>query len=225
MTHTPAGADTRAAPAADVLAVLKSHEFRQAYHQALDHAAHDPTAQLAIARSLIDAHFSLEEIPPSEPLHHGSVYFTEHPIEVHGHYKFLVPGDVHRELVPGPLYLLAPKAAAAETAVERSIDGREFNGAISAVEAVRLTLIPERVNGIISFISDAKQFYERGDVAGAERSMGTALDHMNRAAADGLRTITSDAERGKRSNEVAGTRRKLTVLRRKLQEEWEQRER
>ena len=112
--------------------------------------------------------------------------------------------------------MLTPRAAE----VERSVATKEFGAAISAVEAVRLTLVPERVNGIISFIADAKQFYDQGDVAGAERSMGTALDHMNRAAAEGLRKIQTDAERGKRANEVAGTRRRLTVLRMKLQEEW-----
>lgn len=219
MTPSAVAGQSQSAPAVAVLSILKSHEFRQAYHQALDHAAHDPAAQLAIARSLVDAHFNLEEIPPTEPLHAGSVYFTEHPVEVHGHYKFLVPGDVHRELVPGPLFLLTPKAPL----VERLVEDKEFGRAVSAVEAVRLTLVPERVNGIISFIADAKQFYANDDVAGSERALATALDHMNRAAADGLRKIESDAERGKRSNEVAGTRRILAALRRRLQEEWAER--
>jgi Skp family chaperone for outer membrane proteins len=56
-------------------------------------------------------------------------------------------------------------------------------------------------------------------MAGAEKAIGTALDHFNRAAIEGLRRIKSDAERGKRSNEVAGTRRKLSDLRKKLQSE------
>jgi hypothetical protein len=76
--------------------------------------------------------------------------------------------------------------------------------------------MPERVNGIISFISDAKQFYARDNVPGAERAIGTAVDHLNRAATEGLRRIKSDAERGKRSNEISGTRRTLSNLRTKL---------
>ena len=215
MTPLAAGAESQAAPAVAVLSVLKSHEFRQAYHQALDQADIAPAAQQATARSILEAYFGLEEIAPTAPLHSDSVYFTEKPVEVHGHYKFLVPGTVNRDLVPGPLFLLTPKAPL----VERLIEDKEFGGAISAVEAVRLTLIPERVNGIISFIADAKHFYADDDVASSERAIATALDHMNRAAADGLRRIESDAERGKRSNEVAGTRRKLAALRRRLQEE------
>jgi hypothetical protein len=198
-----------------VLSTLRSNEFRQAYHQAVDRADIKPAAQQTTARSILEAYFGLEEIAPAAPLHAGSVYFTERPVEVHGHTKFLVPGDVHRDLVPGPLFLLTPKAPL----VERLIAPKEFSGAVSAVEAVRLTLIPERVNGIVSFIADAKHFYADNDVAGAERAIATALDHLNRAAGDGLRRIGSDAERGKRSNEVAGTRRKLADLRRKLQVE------
>jgi hypothetical protein len=99
------------------------------------------------------------------------------------------------------------------------VKAKEFDSAVAAVEAVRLTLIPERVNGIISFLSDAKRFFEHEDMVGAERSIGTALDHFNRAAGDGLRRIQSEAERGKRGNELAGTRRALTDMRRKLQEE------
>jgi hypothetical protein len=199
-----------------VLAVLKSHDFRQAYHQAVDRVDVTPAAQQVTARSIVEAYFGLEAVAPTASLRTGAVYFTERPVEVHGRAKFLVPGDVHRDFVPGPLFLLIPRA----TEVVRSVATKEFSAATSAVEAVRLTLVPERVNGIVSFIADAKQFYGQGDVAGAERSMGTALDHMNRAAAEGLRKIQSDAERGKRANEVAGTRRRLTVLRRKLQEEW-----
>jgi hypothetical protein len=208
---------TQPAPTAAVavLSVLKSHDFRQAYHQAVDQADVTPAAQQTTVRSIIEAYFDLEEIAPTAPLHAGSVYFTEEPVEVHGHAKFLVPGDVHRDLIPGSLFLLTPKAPL----VERLIEAKEFGGAISAVEAVRLTLIPERVNGIVSFIADAKQYYAHNDVVGAERAVGAALDHMNRAAADGLRRIESDAERGKRSNEVAGTRRKLANLRMKLQKE------
>jgi hypothetical protein len=99
------------------------------------------------------------------------------------------------------------------------VDAKQFGAAIASVEAVRLTLIPERVNGIISFIADAQKFYANGDATGAERAIGTAIDHFNRAATDGLRRIQADAERGKRSNELAGPRRQLTELRMKLQEE------
>ena len=222
-----AAAEPDAGPTVAVLAVLKSHDFRQAYHQAVDRVDVTPAAQQVTARSIVEAYFGLEAIAPTAPLRTGAVYFTERPVEVHGHAKFLVPGDVHRAIVPGPLFLLTPRAPEPTAppdptapAEEWLVAAKEFGAATSAVEAVRLTLVPERVNGIISFIADAKKFYDQGDVAGAERSMGTALDHMNRAAADGLRNIQSDAERGKRANEVAGTRRRLTVLRRKLQEEW-----
>jgi hypothetical protein len=210
-----AAAEPNVAPAVAVLAVLKSHEFRQAYHRAVDQADVAPAVQQATARSVLEAYFDLEAVESTSPLNIGSVYFTEHPVEVHGHAKFLVPGDVSRDMLPGPLFLLTPKAP-----VDRLVDAKEFGQAASAVEAVRLTLVPERVNGIISFIADAKQFYTTGDVAGAERAIGTAMDHFNRAAGDGLRRIQSDAERGKRSNEVAGTRRKLAVLRMKLQNEF-----
>jgi hypothetical protein len=200
-----------------VLSILRSHDFCQAYLDALDHADHTPAAQRTAARSFLESHFCLEEIDPTAALNPDSVYFTEHPVEVHGHYKFLVPGAVKRDLIPGRLFLLTPRAKAAE--VRPSIDTHEFGAAIAAVEAVRLTLIPERVNGIISFIADAQKYYLAGNAAGAEQAMGTALDHMNRAAADGLRRIQSDAERGKRSNELAGTRRVLNDLRTKLQQE------
>jgi hypothetical protein len=199
-----------------VLITLKSNEFRQAYHQALNLADKTPEAQQVTARKVIERYFRLEEIAPNTPLNSDSFYFTSKPIEVAGNYKFLVPGTVHRELIDGPLYLLIPIAAS----VERSVDAKEFDGAISAVEAVRLTLVPERVNGIISFISDAKKFYLNNDVAGAEKAIGTALSHLDRAAADGMRRIKSDAEKGKRSNEVSGTRRALADLRKKLQSEF-----
>jgi hypothetical protein len=198
-----------------VLSLLKSNEFRQAYHQALNRADKTPEAQQATARKVIEGYFRLEEIAPNAPLKVDSFYFTAEPFEVDGTYKFLVPGTINRASIAGTLFLLAPKAAS----VERLVAPKEFDHAISAVEAVRLTLIPERVNGIISFISDAKKFYANEDTAGAEKAIGTALDHLNRAAAEGLRRITSDAERGKRSNEVAGARRTLAVVRRELQTE------
>ena len=129
-----------------------------------------------------------------------------------GTYKFLVPGTIKRECIAGRLFLLTSKAAS----VERLVEAKEFDSAISAVEAVRLTLMPDRVNGIISFLSDAKKFYAHHDTAGAERAIATSLDHLNRAATDGLGRIKTDAEKGKRANEVAGTRRTLTDLRKKL---------
>ena len=196
-------------------AVLKSEEFRHAYHDALDHAEHNPEAQCMAARKIIEAFFDLQEISPSTSFDVQALYFTEHPIEVAGHYKFLVPGTVHREFVPGSLFLLTPKASPCQS----NIDSKEFTSAASAVEAVRLTLMPERVNGVISFILDAKNYHDHHDVVGSERAIGTALDHFNRAAADGLRHINSDAERGKRGNEIAGTRRALSDLRKKLQAE------
>jgi hypothetical protein len=198
-----------------VLSILRSHEFRQAYHQASNLADKTPDAQQATARKIIECYFTLEEIAPNTPLNSDSFYLTERPIEVAGKFKFLVPGTVKRELIAGTLFLLAPKAAS----VDRLVEAKEFNGAISAVEAVRLTLVPERVNGIVSFISDAKNFYAKNDTVGAEKAIGTALDHLNRAAADGLRRIKTDAEKGKRSNEVAGTRRTIADLRKKLQTE------
>ena len=198
-----------------MFSTLKSDEFRHAYHEALDRADQTPEAQRAAARKIIEGYFSLEEITPSTHFNSESIYFTEHPIEVEGHYKFLVPGTIKRELVAGTLFLLTPKAAS----VERLVDAKEFDAAMSAVVAVRITLMPERVNGIISFILDAKKFYANNDSACAEKAIGTALDHFNRAAAEGLRSIKSDAEKGKRSNEVTGTRRTLADLRRKLQTE------
>ena len=149
------------------------------------------------------------------PLNSDSFYFADKPIKAADKYKFLVPGTIKRELIVGTLLLLTPKAAS----VERLVEAKEFDGAVSAVEAVRLTLVPERVNGIVSFISDAKKFYANHDTADAERALGTALDHLNRAAAEGLRRIKTDAEKGKRSNEVAGTRKTLADFRKKLQTE------
>jgi hypothetical protein len=87
------------------------------------------------------------------------------------------------------------------------------------VEAVRLSLTPERVNGIISFISDAKKFYANHQTASAEKAIATSLDHLNRAASDGLGKLKTEAEKGKRANEVAVTRRIVTELRKKLQTE------
>jgi hypothetical protein len=208
-------AKLKTAPAVSVSSILKSNEFRQAYHQALDLAEKTPEAQKATARKIIEGYFSLEEIAPNTPLNSDSVYFAETPIEVAGRYKFLVPGTIKRELIAGTLFLLKPKTASAE----RLVKAKEFDSAVASVEAVRLTLVPERVNGIVSFISDAKKFYANNDTAGAEKAMGTALDHLNRAAADGLRRIKTDAERGKRANEVAGTRRTVSDLRKKLQSE------
>jgi hypothetical protein len=198
-----------------VLTILNSNEFRQAYHQALDQAEKTPQVQQATARGVIERYFDLEELAANSPLNADCFYFAEKPIQVGGKYKFLVPGTIKRELIAGTLFLLTLKPSL----VERSIEAKEFDGAVSAVEAVRLTLIPERVNGILSFISDAKKFYANNDSAGAEKAIGTALDHLNRAAADGMRSIKTEAEKGKRSNEVAGTRRILADLRKKLQAE------
>ncbi len=216
MAAIPASvAQSKTAPAFSALSILKSDEFRRAYHQALDRADETPEAQRARARKIIEGYFSLEEIAPNTPLNADSFYFAEAPIEVEGHYKFLVPGAIKRELIAGTLFLLTPKVAS----VDRLVEVKEFDGAISAVEAVRLTLIPERVNGIVSFIADARKFYANNDAAGAEKAIGIALDHLNRAAAEGLQRIKTDAEKGKRSNEIAGTRRALADLRRKLQTE------
>src|SRR5262245_19887450 len=168
----------KTAPAVSVHSILKSDEFRQAYHQALNLADKTPEAQQAAAREIIEGYFCLEKITPKALLNSDSFYFAEAPIVVEGKYKFLVPGTIKRDLIAGTLFLLIPKAAV----VVRLVEAKEFDSAISAVEAVRLTLIPERVNGIVSFISDAKKFYANNDVAGAERSIGTALDHLNRAA-------------------------------------------
>jgi hypothetical protein len=198
-----------------VHSILKSNEFRQAYHRALSLAGKAPEAQQAAARKVVEGYFGVVELAPDKPLVADCVYFSEQPIEVKGTYKFLLPGTIKRELIGGRLFLLTAKAAAGE----RSLDAKVFDSAIAAVEAVRLTLVPERVNGIVSFIADAKKFYASHDTAGAERAMGTALDHLNRAAADGLRRIKSEAEKGKRSNEVAGTRRMLAELRKELQAE------
>lgn len=195
--------------------ILKSEEFRHAYHQALDHTEHNPEAQRLAARDVIDKYFEVQPVLPNTPFDPEAVYFTEHPIEVAGHYKFLVPGTIHPELAPGPLLRLVPKASPAT----RCVEAKQFSAAISAVEAVRLTLMPERINGIISFILDAMRFNEHHDMVSCERAIGTALDHFNRAANEGLRHITSESERGKRANEVAGTRRTLADLRKTLQAE------
>jgi hypothetical protein len=198
-----------------VLSILKSNEFREAYHQALKLADKTPEAQQATARKIIEGYFHLVEIAPNAPLNTDSFYFTDKPIEVAGKYKFLVPGTIQRELISGTLSLLAPKTPS----IERLVDAKAFDGAVSAVEAVRLTLVPERVNGIVSFISDAKKLYANSDTAGAEKAIGTAIDHLNRAATEGLARVKTDAEKGKRSNEIAGTRRAIADLRRKLQAE------
>jgi hypothetical protein len=206
-------AGPKASPTVPLRCTLLSKEFRRAYHHALDFANTAPAVQRVAARSVLERYFSLEVIAPDAALNRGSFYFTERPINVHGKYKFLLPGTIKRELVDGPLFLLRRKT----DSVDRFVDAKEFDCAVSSVEAVRLTLMPERVNGILSFISDGKKFYAADDVAGAERAIGTALDHLNRAASEGLRRIKTDAEKGKRANEVAGTRRTLANLRRKLQ--------
>ena len=215
MVQLASFADLKTPPVVSGLATIRSGEFRQAYHQALNSADQAPAAQQTAARGIIERYFSLEETSPSAPLSAGALYFADGPIAVDGKYKFLVPGTIKRELIAGPLFLLRQKAAP----VERLVGAKEFDSAIAVVEAVRLTLMPERVNGIISFISDAKQFYAGHNAPGAERAIGTALDHLNRAATEGLRRIKSDAERGKRSNEISGTRRTLFNLRTKLQTE------
>jgi hypothetical protein len=194
------------------LAILKKNRFRDAYHLALDLADKTPDAQQIAARSIIEEYFRLEQISPDAVLDRSALYFAAKPIKVNGVYKFLVPGTVKRELINVPLFLLRTKAALVEPLVEE----KAFERATTAVEAVRLTLTPERVNGIISFIADAKQFYANKDTAGAERALGTALDHFNRATSEGLRRIKADAEKGKRSNEVAGSRRTLADLRKKF---------
>jgi ATP-dependent DNA ligase len=104
-------AKPKTAAAVSMLSILKSNEFRQAYHQALNLADNSPEAQKATARKVIEGYFSLEEIAPNTPLNSDSVYFTEEPIEVAGTYKFLVPGTIKRELIAGTLFLLSPKAA------------------------------------------------------------------------------------------------------------------
>jgi hypothetical protein len=208
-------AEPKTPSAVPLFSILLSSDFRRAYHQALVVADKTPRAQRAAAQSILEHYFGLERIGPDAALNTGSFYFMERPIKVGGKYKFLLPGTVKKERIGGRLFLLRPKAAP----LKRLVEAKEFDGAVSAVEAVRLTLMPERVNGIISFISDAKQFYGSRNVGGAEKAIGTALDHFNRAAIEGLRRIKSDAERGKRSNEVAGTRRTLSDLRTKLQTE------
>jgi hypothetical protein len=198
-----------------VLSILKSPEFRQAYHQALDRADKTPEAQHTAAQKVIEGYFGLEEIASNAPLDPASFYFTERPIKVDGAYKSLVPGTIKTQCIAGRLFLLTPKAAS----VERLVAVKEFDQAMSAVEAVRLSLTPERVNGIISFISDAKKFYANHQTASAEKAIATSLDHLNRAASDGLGKLKTEAEKGKRANEVAVTRRIVTELRKKLQTE------
>jgi len=204
-----------AAPVVSVLSILKSDKFRQDYHQALNLADKSLEPQRAAARKIVEEYFDLEEITTNTPSNADFYYFTEVPIEVKGKYKFLLPGTINRQLIAGTLFLLTLRAAP----VERLLDAKHFDQATSAVEAVRLTLIPERVNSIVSFISDAKHFYAKSDIAGAEKAIGTSLDHFNRAASEGLQRIKGEGERGKRSNEVAGSRRALADLRKTLQEE------
>ncbi|MGD9636132.1 MAG: hypothetical protein AB7U97_22820, partial [Pirellulales bacterium] len=174
-----------------VLSVLKSREFRQAYHEAVDRLELSHAAQEITARQILEAYFGLEPVDSAAPLSNEAVYFTAHAVDVHGHAKFLVPGTVHCNHLPGPLFRLTQKApqhavaAAPTAAVESFVQFKDFGRAIASVEAVRLTLIPERVNGIISFIADAKQHYAAGEVDRAERSIGIATDHFNRAAGDG----------------------------------------
>jgi hypothetical protein len=198
-----------------VLSILKSPEFRQAYHQALDRADKTPEAQHDAAQKVIEGYFGLKEIAPDAALDPASFYFTERPINVNGAHKSLVPGTIKRECITGRLFLLISKTAA----VERLVGAKEFDQAMSAVEAVRLSLTPERVNGIMSFISDAKKFYAHHETASAEKAIATSLDHLNRAATDGLAKLKTEAEKGKRANEVAVTRRIVMELRKKLQTE------
>ena len=161
-------AKPKTAAAVSVLSILKSNEFREAYHQALNLADKTPEAQQATARKIIEGYFRLEEIAPNTPLNSDSFYFTEKPIEVAGNYKFLVPGNLKRELIVGTLFLLTLKSAS----VDRLVEAKEFDGAVSAVEAVRLTLVPERVNGIVSFVSDAKKFYANNDSSAPRKQLG-----------------------------------------------------
>jgi len=107
-------------------------------------------------------------------------------------------------LIKVPLFLLKTKAA-----MVARLETKDFERAIASVEAVRLTLTPERVNGILSFILDSKQLYLKGDPAGAEKAVGTALSHLNRAAAEGLLRIKNGAEQGRKANEIVGTQRTM----------------
>jgi hypothetical protein len=195
--------------------ILKANDFRDAYHQALDLADKTPEAQRTAARRIIEEYFCLQGIAATAVLNRNSLYFADKPIMANGVFKFLIPGTIKRELIDVPLFLLKTKSSHLEPLVE----AKEFERAIASVEAVRLTLTPERVNGILSFISDAKQFYVDGDSAGAEKAIGTAVDHLNRAAAEGLRRFTAGAEKGRRGNEIVGTQRTLANLRKKLQAE------
>ena len=198
-----------------MLAILTSNEFRQNYHRALNRAGKTPAAQRSAARKAVEEYFSLNEVASNSSLNSRCFYFADQPIEVLGTYKFLIPGTIDRRRIAGPLFQLTPKAASSQ----RLLEAKQFDRAIAAVEAVRLTLVPERVNGILSFIADAKRFYANGDAASTDRAIRTALDHFNRAATEGLARIKSDAERGKRSNEIAGMRRTFADLRKMLQAE------
>ena len=60
--------------------ILKSEEFRHAYHQALDHTEHNPEAQRLAARDVIDKYFEVQPVLPNTPFDPEAVYFTEHPI-------------------------------------------------------------------------------------------------------------------------------------------------
>ena len=216
MAAIPATAvEAKAEPVVSVLSILKSEKFRQDYHQALNRADQSIESQRAAARKIVEEYFKLEETTTNTPSNSDSYYFTTVPIEVQGKYKFLLPGTINRQLIAGTLFLLTLRAAS----VERLLDAKDFDRATSGVEAVRLTLIPERVNSIVAFITDAKHFYAKNDIASAEKAIGTSLDHFNRAASEGLQRIKAEGERGKRSNEVAGSRRALANLRKSLQEE------
>jgi hypothetical protein len=216
MAAIPATAvEAKGVPVVSILSILKSEKFRQDYHQALNLADKSLESQRAAARKIVEEYFKLEEITTNTPSNSDSYYFTAVPIEVQGKYKFLLPGTINRQLIAGTLFLLTLRAASAD----RLLDAKDFDRAISGVEAVRLTLIPERVNSIVAFITDAKHFYANNDIASAEKAIGTSLDHFNRAASEGLQRIKADAERGKRSNEVAGSRRALADLRKTLQDE------
>jgi hypothetical protein len=197
------------------LAILKRNRFRDAYHIALDLADKNPEAQQTAARRIVEEYFRLERIPSNAPLNRNSLYFADKPVKLNGVYKFLIPGTIKRELIKVPLLLLRTKAALVEPLVE----AKEFERAIAAVEAVRLTLTPERVNGILAFILDSKQLYLKGDPAGAEKAVGTALGHLNRAAAEGLLRIKNGAEQGRKANEIVGTQRTIAGLRKKLEAE------
>jgi hypothetical protein len=73
-----------------MLSILKSNEFRQSYHQAINLADRTPEAQQVTARKIIEGYFRLEEITPNAPLNSDSYYFTEAPN--HGGRKIQVSG-------------------------------------------------------------------------------------------------------------------------------------